>query len=241
MTDCERCDGTCSCRKYFSENTPRPWVMERKSVTYRWTSASGTSAVTILLPPRESIPCTLARLLLRSLITSPMLLSGTVMSINMIGSSSTGLAFATASLKASLAAISNAMGFESTGCSLPSVIDTNIFSMGKPATAPSVNTQADSTKMGPTLTRLCEEDQTLSWRNEPSTKQTILEGMGDQHVDIALKRAEKKFGTSLDISTPKVPYRESITSSGDSQYRHKKTEWWSWSIWRSPYAHRASN
>ena len=76
--------------------------------------------------------------------------------------------------------------------------------------------------MGPTLTRLCEEDQTLSWRNEPSTKQTILEGMGDQHVDIALKRAEKKFGTSLDISTPKVPYRESITSSGDSQYRHKK-------------------
>ena len=83
-------------------------------------------------------------------------------------------------------------------------------------------TQADSTKMGPTLTKLCEEDQTLSWRNEPTTKQTILEGMGDQHVDIALKRAEQKFGTALDISTPKVPYRESITSSGDSQYRHKK-------------------
>ena len=83
-------------------------------------------------------------------------------------------------------------------------------------------TQADSTKMGPTLTRLSEEDPTLSWRNEPSTKQTILEGMGDQHIDIALKRAEQKFGTSLDISTPKVPYRESITGSGDSQYRHKK-------------------
>lgn len=83
-------------------------------------------------------------------------------------------------------------------------------------------TQADSTKMGPTLTKLSEEDPTLSWRNEPSTKQTILEGMGGQHIDIALKRAEQKFGTSLDISTPKVPYRESITSSGDSQYRHKK-------------------
>lgn len=83
-------------------------------------------------------------------------------------------------------------------------------------------TQADSTKMGPTLTKLSEEDPTLIWRNDPSTKQTILEGMGDQHIDIALKRAEQKFGTSLVISTPKVPYRESITSSGDSQYRHKK-------------------
>ncbi|HJL71022.1 MAG TPA: elongation factor G, partial [Anaerolineales bacterium] len=83
-------------------------------------------------------------------------------------------------------------------------------------------TQADSAKMGPTLSRLCEEDPTLGHHNEAATKQTILEGMGDQHIEIALRRAENKFGTALDTSTPKVPYRETITGAGSSQYRHKK-------------------
>ncbi|MBS61174.1 MAG: elongation factor G [Anaerolineaceae bacterium] len=104
----------------------------------------------------------------------------------------------------------------------PLLFQTAVYPGSLYAVAVRPRTQADSTKMGPTLSKLCEEDPTLSWRNEPSTKQSILEGMGDQHIDIALKRAEQKFGTSLDISTPKVPYRESITSSGDSQYRHKK-------------------
>ena len=104
----------------------------------------------------------------------------------------------------------------------PLIFQTAVYPGSLYAVAVRPRTQADSTKMGPTLSKLCEEDPTLSWRNEPSTKQSILEGMGDQHIDIALKRAEQKFGTSLDISTPKVPYRESITSSGDSQYRHKK-------------------
>ena len=76
--------------------------------------------------------------------------------------------------------------------------------------------------MGPTLTRLCEEDPTLTWRNEASTRETILEGMGDQHIEVAVRRAEAKFGTSLDVSTPKVPYRETITNTAHSQYRHKK-------------------
>ncbi len=83
-------------------------------------------------------------------------------------------------------------------------------------------TQADSVKMGPTLSRLCEEDLTLGYHNEAATKQTILKGMGDQHIEIALRRAESKFGTALDTSTPKVPYRETITRTGNSQYRHKK-------------------
>ena len=54
-------------------------------------------------------------------------------------------------------------------------------------------TQADSAKITPSLTRLCEEDMTLSWFNEPATGQTILQGMGDQHIDVAIRRAESKF------------------------------------------------
>ncbi len=83
-------------------------------------------------------------------------------------------------------------------------------------------TKADSAKMGPTLTRLCEEDPTLRWRQEPSTKQTILEGMGDGHLDVAIRRAAGKFGVDIITSVPKVPYRETITQTASTQYRHKK-------------------
>jgi elongation factor G len=83
-------------------------------------------------------------------------------------------------------------------------------------------TQADSAKISPTLTRLCEEDMTLSWRQEPSTNQTILQGMGDQHIDVAIRKAETKFQTSLLAEIPKVPYQETITKQASSQYRHKK-------------------
>jgi elongation factor G len=88
--------------------------------------------------------------------------------------------------------------------------------------AVSPQTQADSTKMGSALTRLCEEDPTLHWHQEGSTNQTILEGMGDQHIDVAIRKAESKFQVGLKTQIPKVPYKETITRAGDAQYRHKK-------------------
>ncbi|KUK46961.1 MAG: Putative elongation factor G [Anaerolinea thermophila] len=83
-------------------------------------------------------------------------------------------------------------------------------------------TQADSTKISPAMTRLCEEDMTLSWHQEPSTNQTILQGMGDQHIDVAIRRAESKFQVGLEIAIPKVPYKETITKKASAMYRHKK-------------------
>jgi elongation factor G len=83
-------------------------------------------------------------------------------------------------------------------------------------------TQADAAKISPSLTRLCEEDMTLSWHNEKATRQTILQGMGDQHIDVAIRRAETKFQVGLLTFEPKVPYREGITKKASAQYRHKK-------------------
>jgi len=83
-------------------------------------------------------------------------------------------------------------------------------------------TQADAAKISPTLTRLCEEDMTLSWHQEPATGQTILQGMGDQHIDVAIRRAEGKLQVGLTTAEPKVPYREGITKKADAMYRHKK-------------------
>ena len=82
--------------------------------------------------------------------------------------------------------------------------------------------QIDSAKLSPTLTRLTEEDMTLSWHQEHSTNQTILQGMGDQHIDVAIRKAEAKFQTGMTIEEPRVPYQETITKKGDATYRHKK-------------------
>ncbi|AOH42405.1 elongation factor G [Anaerolineaceae bacterium oral taxon 439] len=83
-------------------------------------------------------------------------------------------------------------------------------------------TQADSTKISATLTRLCEEDMTLHWANDPDTKETIMSGLGDQHIDVVIRRAEAKFQVNLLIREPKVSYKETITREGQAMYRHKK-------------------
>jgi len=83
-------------------------------------------------------------------------------------------------------------------------------------------TQADAAKISSVLSRLSEEDPTLSWHQEPSTNQTILQGMGDQHIDVAIRKAEAKFQVGIDTDIPSVPYRETITRAGSAQYRHKK-------------------
>jgi elongation factor G len=90
------------------------------------------------------------------------------------------------------------------------------------AVAVAPKTKADSAKMGPSLSRIVEEDPTLRWRNEESTRQVILEGMGDAHVDTAVRRLERKFGLGLDTSVPKVPYQETVLKVGSASYRHKK-------------------
>jgi elongation factor G len=83
-------------------------------------------------------------------------------------------------------------------------------------------TQADSTKISPTLTRLCEEDLTLTWHNDMTTNQTILQGMGDQHIDVAIRRASHKFQVNLVVHEPRVPYKEACNKKAEATYRHKK-------------------
>ncbi|HLO32511.1 MAG TPA: elongation factor G [Anaerolineales bacterium] len=83
-------------------------------------------------------------------------------------------------------------------------------------------TQADAAKISPTLTRLCEEDMTLTWQNDPITHETVLQGMGDQHIDVAIHRAQVKFQVGLLTHEPRIPYREGITRKASAQYRHKK-------------------
>ncbi len=86
----------------------------------------------------------------------------------------------------------------------------------------SPKTQADSAKLGPSLTRITEEDLTLISRYERATRQTLLEGMGEMHVNIAVQRMSSRFGLEVETATPKVPFMETIAKTGSDNYRHKK-------------------
>jgi elongation factor G len=104
----------------------------------------------------------------------------------------------------------------------------NPFTISKPEFADPLymvalnpKTQADSAKMGAILTSLAEADPTLRWRQDPNVKQTILEGMGEMHVTIAISRAAK-LGVGMDTEKPRIPYRETVTKSASATYRHKK-------------------
>jgi elongation factor G len=88
--------------------------------------------------------------------------------------------------------------------------------------AVSPKTKADAAKISPTLTRLSQQDPTLTWRHDTTTRETILSGMGDTHINVAVRRMEDTFGLGLDTAIPRVPYQETITRTASSQYRHKK-------------------
>jgi elongation factor G len=82
--------------------------------------------------------------------------------------------------------------------------------------------QSDVAKLTQSLSRLTAEDSTLQWRAEPATRETILSGMGNTHLEIAVKKLQSKFGVNVTTSVPKVPYRETITKSNSADYTHKK-------------------
>jgi elongation factor G len=83
-------------------------------------------------------------------------------------------------------------------------------------------TQADLDKMAEALNRIAEEDPSLVILRDPETSQTVIRGLGDVHVDIAVARIERKFGVGLDTTLPKIAYRETISAVATSEYRHKK-------------------
>jgi elongation factor G len=86
----------------------------------------------------------------------------------------------------------------------------------------SPKTKVDLDKMGSALARLVEEDPTLVVSRDPDTNETVISGMGDSHIDIAVRRLQQKFGVEVVTSVPKVPYKETITRTVSVQGRHKK-------------------
>ena len=82
--------------------------------------------------------------------------------------------------------------------------------------------KADLDKMSSALSRIVEEDPSLQMSRNASTSETLITGLGDAQIDVALDKIRRKFGAELRTRLPRVAYRETITRTTQSEYRHKK-------------------
>ena len=80
----------------------------------------------------------------------------------------------------------------------------------------------DLDKMSMALNRIVEEDPTLRFSRDPGTSESLITGLGDAQIEVALEKIKRKFGADLRVKMPRVPYRETITKITKSEYRHKK-------------------
>jgi len=82
--------------------------------------------------------------------------------------------------------------------------------------------RADEDKLGPGLHKLMEEDAMLRFFRDPQTKEFLIAGTGQQHIEVAVSKLKKRYNTQVNLKAPKVPYRETIRGKADVQGRHKK-------------------
>ena len=83
-------------------------------------------------------------------------------------------------------------------------------------------TKADLDKMSTSLARIVEEDPTLRYSREPDTGESLITGLGDAQIDVAMDKIRRKFGADLKVKMPRVAYKETITRITQTEYRHKK-------------------
>merc|ERR1712151_249581 len=83
-------------------------------------------------------------------------------------------------------------------------------------------TKGDQQKMADALIRLAAEDPSFRFSRDEETGQTIIEGMGELHLEIIVDRMKREFSVECNVGAPQVAYREAITQSAEVDYTHKK-------------------
>jgi elongation factor G len=82
--------------------------------------------------------------------------------------------------------------------------------------------RADEDKLGPGIHKLMEEDAMLRFFRDPQTKEFLIAGTGQQHIEVVVSKMKKRYHTEVVLKAPKVPYRETIRGKADVQGKHKK-------------------
>jgi elongation factor G len=82
--------------------------------------------------------------------------------------------------------------------------------------------RADEDRMGPAIQRVLESDQAVRFRRDPQTKEFLLSGTGQQHVEVVVATLRRRYHVALALKPPRVPYRETIRGHADAEGKHKK-------------------
>jgi len=82
--------------------------------------------------------------------------------------------------------------------------------------------RGDEDKLGVAIGRIIEEDPSIKFGRDEQTKEFLISGQGQLHVEIVVSKLHKKYGVDVILHPPKVPYRETITKPADAHGRHKK-------------------
>jgi elongation factor G len=90
------------------------------------------------------------------------------------------------------------------------------------AFAVEAKSRGDEDKLSSAIHRIMEEDPTIRFQRDEQTKEFLISGQGQLHVEIIVQKLKKKYGVDVILHPPKVPYRETITRSADAHGRHKK-------------------
>jgi elongation factor G len=83
-------------------------------------------------------------------------------------------------------------------------------------------TRADEDKIGTTLHKIMEEDPSLRFFRDPQTKEFLLAGSGQQHIEVVVAKLQKRYNVGVILKPPKVPYRETIRGKAEAEGKHKK-------------------
>ena len=82
--------------------------------------------------------------------------------------------------------------------------------------------KGEEDKVAQGLSRLVEEDPTIKYLSDPETKELVVSGMGEQHLDVVVSKLKAKFNVDVELKQPKVAYRETIRGKSDVEGKHKK-------------------
>ena len=90
------------------------------------------------------------------------------------------------------------------------------------AYAMEAKSRQDEDRMGNAIAKILEEDPSLRFYRDPQTKEFLLAGSGQQHVEVIVSRLRRRYNVDVTLKAPKIPYRETIRGTADVQGRHKK-------------------
>ncbi len=82
--------------------------------------------------------------------------------------------------------------------------------------------RGDEDKISTAMHRLEEEDPTIRYARDPQTKELLLSGQGQLHIEVTVAKLKRRFGVEVNLKPPRIPYRETITAPAEAHGRHKK-------------------